>query len=243
MIKVNSVKHDKIWGYEIWLYSPVAGMETTLEDGTKCSGGPLLKILKADQNLSVQVHPDDKWAQELENQENGKSESWMVLKGTKADAKLIMGIKNFDEDLIRSKLADGSLEEELIKVDAKIGSFYNIPAGLIHGVGAGCVVFEMQQPSDVTYRYFDYNRLQDGKPRELHVDKALKVQKDLTYKLEPISKDPLAFDTDAGIQKFYDKPTTLEEKSIVVNLETYECFIADKGEAINWNYFVVVPFK
>lgn len=240
MKKVISVKHDKIWGYEIWLYSPLKGMETKFEDGTKPTKGPLVKIIRAEDNLSVQVHPNDTWAKKLENQPNGKSESWFILDANKG-ARLVMGLKNYDKKLIKAKLEDKSFESLLKTVAVKKGMFFNIPAGLIHGIGAGMTVFEVQQPSDVTYRYYDYNRLQDGKPRELHIDKALKVQKDLDYKLGSIKEDGMiTYKNKVGTQVYSTKPIEIKKESLVIDLLTYDTFVFTKGEIVKFKKFVVV---
>lgn len=102
MKKIIPIRFDKIWGYEIWLSSPLKGKETLFEDGEKVSFGPLIKIIQANQPLSVQVHPNDEWAKKLENQDNGKSESWYVLEA-KPGSSLVTGLSTFDEQVIREK--------------------------------------------------------------------------------------------------------------------------------------------
>lgn len=242
MIKVKSKKVDKIWGYEIWLYSSVIGQETTLEDGQITDKGPLVKIIQANMPLSVQVHPDDKFAMELENQPNGKSESWFILESHK-DSTIVTGLKNYDPEFIRQELASGKFEDNLLKAPAAPGDFFDIPAGLVHGIGANIKLLEVQQPSDVTYRYYDYDRLENGKPRELHVEKALKVQKDIDYKLAPTSNDPLTFKNTVGSQRFFKAPFTLDEDSIIVDIDKEEAYVAQKGETITFAHYCVVSYK
>ena len=239
MQKVISKKIDKIWGYEIWLHSTVQGQETKLENGEKTFRGPLVKIIQANMPLSVQVHPDDEFAMELEKQPNGKSESWFILE-SKPSSKIVTGLKNYDPEFIRAKLEDGTFENNLLKAKAEPGDFFDIPAGLVHGIGADIKLLEVQQPSDVTYRYFDYNRLENGKPRELHVEKALKVQKDLDYKLEPVSKEPLTFKNIVGTQRYFKKPMKLEEDSIIVDIEKEEAYVANAGEEVSFNWYCVI---
>ncbi|WKX02749.1 class I mannose-6-phosphate isomerase [Candidatus Mycoplasma mahonii] len=239
MKKIISKKIEKIWGYEIWMYSPVKGMETTFEDGKLTTHGPLIKIIQANRPLSVQVHPDDDFAKELENEENGKTESWYILNHD-PDAKIVIGLKHYDEQIIRKKISDGLFEDNLKFINVKIGDFFNIPAGLVHGIGAGIKVLEVQQPSDTTYRYFDYNRLENGKPRELHIDKAIKVQKKLAYNLEPISQKPLTYKNAVGRQIFCVEPSTLKEDSIVIDLNNEVAYLAEKNEMINFSKYVIV---
>ena len=239
MKRIIPIKHEKIWGYEIWLNSPVVGKETSFEDGNLTKEGPLVKIIKANMPLSVQVHPDDNLAKELENQENGKSESWYILDAEK-DAELVLGLNDYEEEAIRKQITNGLFEDNLIKQKISKNEFYNIPAGLIHGIGAGCLVFEIQQPSDVTYRYYDYNRLENGKPRELHIDKALRSQKNLDWNLKQDSEG--YFDLGFCKQKYFNQLSKVKTNSIVVNLETYETFLTQKEEEINFNKYVVIEW-
>jgi len=138
---------------------------------------PLLtKIIDARQALSVQVHPDDAYARRVEGQPVGKTECWYVLEA-EPDATIVLGWnRDISRDEYVARVRDGSLGELLRHVPARVGDVFHLPAGTMHAIGAGIVLFETQQTSDLTYRIFDYNRLgADGKPRELHVDKAADV--------------------------------------------------------------------
>jgi mannose-6-phosphate isomerase len=133
----------------------------------------LTKIIDARKALSVQVHPDDAYAQRVEHQPNGKTECWYVL-ACEPDAELVLG---WTRDTTRAeferRVADGTLGEILRRVPVAAGDAFYLPAGTLHAIGAGIQLFETQQASDLTYRIFDWNRVgDDGKPRELHVDKA-----------------------------------------------------------------------
>lgn len=242
MKKVKSIKVDKIWGYEIWMYSPISWKQTTLEDGTPTTEGPLIKIIQANQPLSVQVHPDDKLAQELNNEPVGKAESWYILEAQK-NAKLVIGLKNYDEQFIRESMENKTFEDNLKKIEVKPGDFIDIPAGLVHAIGAGMKLLEVQQPSDLTYRYFDYYRLENGKPRELHLDKAIKSQRELSYELKPLSIDPLTYKNSVGSQTFLNNPTVLKEDAIIINIDTEEAFVAEQGETITFNNYAIVSYK
>lgn len=140
----------------------------------------LTKIIDAHDWLSVQVHPDDAYAQRVEHQPNGKTECWYVLRA-QPDAQLVMGwTRDTSREEYERRVADGTLGDILRRVPVKAGDAFYIPAGLLHAIGAGVVVFETQQASDLTYRIFDWNRVgPDGKPRPLHVQKAADV---LDYK-------------------------------------------------------------
>jgi mannose-6-phosphate isomerase len=136
----------------------------------------LTKIIDAQDSLSVQVHPDDAYAQRVEHQHNGKAECWYIL-SAREGAELVYG---WAHDTSRAeyerRVKDGSLGEMLRRVPVKAGETYYLPAGTLHAIGAGIVLFETQQASDLTYRIFDWNRIgSDGKPRELHVAKAADV--------------------------------------------------------------------
>lgn len=135
----------------------------------------LIKFIDAAQPLSVQVHPNDEQAKKLHNS-FGKSEMWYVMDAGK-DAELIIGFK---EGITRADyqkhLENESLEEILGRVPVAKGDAVYIPAGRVHAIGAGIVLAEIQQTSDITYRIYDYNRIdKDGNKRELHTDLALKA--------------------------------------------------------------------
>ena len=133
----------------------------------------LLKLVDAAQALSVQVHPGDDYAAAHEGK-RGKSEAWVVL-NAEPGAKLVYGLDTRGEDL-REIVAEGRLEDCLRWETARPGDVFYLPSGTVHALGAGILVYEIQQSSDVTYRFWDWGRTgKDGKPRELHVEKALDV--------------------------------------------------------------------
>ena len=133
----------------------------------------LTKIIDAREALSVQVHPDDAYAQRVEHQRNGKTECWYILQCA-SDAELVLGwSSDTDRGEYERRVADGSLGDILRRVPVKPGDAFYLPAGTLHAIGKGIVLFETQQASDLTYRIFDWNRVgADGVPRELHVQKA-----------------------------------------------------------------------
>lgn len=136
----------------------------------------LIKLLDADKCLSVQVHPDDAHAHAHENGELGKAEMWVVLKA-KPGAAIVYGFnQKITPGKLRQLLDDGALESYLSKVPIHQGDHICVPPGTVHTIMAGAVIAEIQQNSNVTYRVFDWNRVgEDGKPRDLHIDRALEV--------------------------------------------------------------------
>lgn len=138
----------------------------------------LIKFIDAKKDLSVQVHPTDAYAQEHENGQRGKTEMWYVLDAGK-DASLIYGLRySASQQQMRQMIREGSVTKILQKVPVKKDDLFFIEAGTIHAIGAGTLVAEIQENSNLTYRLYDYDRVgKDGKKRQLHVDKALQVAK------------------------------------------------------------------
>ena len=147
----------------------------------------LLKFIDAAQSLSVQVHPDDAYAHAHEGGKLGKTEAWLILDAPEG-SQLVYGIKNGTTLAeLRAACENGAEVEELLrKVDVRPGDVCFIPAGCVHAIGAGIMLYEIQQSSDVTYRFYDWDRIDNnGNRRELHIEKALDVT-DLTFTLDPI---------------------------------------------------------
>lgn len=146
----------------------------------------LIKFIDAKKDLSVQVHPDDEYAMKYENGSLGKSEMWYVLDAQK-DAQLVYGFyHDMEEDKLRQSLEDGTVEKYLQKVPVQKDDVFYIKAGTVHAIGAGALIAEIQESSNLTYRLYDYNRMdKNGKKRELHIDKALAVA-DLRGSQEPV---------------------------------------------------------
>lgn len=137
----------------------------------------LIKFIDANQDLSVQVHPDDVFAKDLYGEDAmGKSEMWYVMQADKG-ASLISGFKeSISKEEFKERLTSSTLEVTLNREEVKEGDVFYIPAGRIHTIGKGILIAEIQQTSDVTYRIFDFDRVDaDGNKRELHVDKAAEV--------------------------------------------------------------------
>ena len=136
----------------------------------------LIKFIDAKRDLSVQVHPDDDYANKFENGQLGKTEMWYVM-DAKADAQLVYGVSHdVEAEAIRHSIANGTLEKYLQHVAIKPDDVFYIEAGTIHAIGAGSLVAEIQENSNLTYRLYDYDRVdKNGSRRPLHIDKALAV--------------------------------------------------------------------
>lgn len=133
----------------------------------------LIKILDARDDLSIQVHPPTELAPELGGEP--KTEMWYIADAT-ADAKLYVGLKSgVSKDDFQNAIDNGTVDEVVHAINPKVGDSIFIPSGRLHAIGAGLLIYEIQQNSDTTYRVFDWNRLGlDGQPRELHVEESMR---------------------------------------------------------------------
>jgi len=170
----SNEKIGEVWllsGHPLFITEAEGGLDLN-EDmekliGKKLPRFPLLvKLISAEDWLSVQVHPNDDEAQELENEPWGKTEAWyFVEKGQIAIGE--------DPEKVKRALEDNSWDEALKKVEIEPGTFVFLPAGTVHALGPGGLLVEVQQASDLTYRVYDW-----GRGRELHIEKAFKVMKE-----------------------------------------------------------------
>ncbi len=135
----------------------------------------LAKIIDANKNLSIQVHPNNTQAQILERDPNarGKDECWYIIDSKHND--LIYGTHAKTKAQLSALVLAKDWDKILRNIKITKGDFYNIPAGTIHAITAGTLVYELQQSCDITYRFYDYDRLENGQPRELHIEKSLAV--------------------------------------------------------------------
>lgn len=156
---------DQVWDEHRELFGDFPSQEFPL----------MTKIVDARKSLSVHIHPDDAYAYENENGQYGKSECWYII-DAEEDAEIIYGLNTQSKETAIDKIDEADYDSLFNKVKVKAGEFYFIPAGTIHSIGAGVLVYETMQSSDVTYRVFDYDRAQDsGDKRELNQVKAKEV--------------------------------------------------------------------
>ena len=152
----------------------------------------LIKVIDARDDLSIQVHPDDEYAKKYENGSLGKTECWYVL-DCNENAELIIGHNASTKEEMCSMIDEGRWNELLRKIPVKKGDFIQINPGTIHAITSGMMILETQQNSDITYRLYDYDRLSNGKRRELHLDKSKAVIK---VPFEEVNKSESPIKTD-----------------------------------------------
>lgn len=135
----------------------------------------LVKLIDAKSDLSVQVHPDDDYAKKIENS-LGKTEMWYVI-DSRADSELVYGFcQDVTKEQVKNSATDGSILKYLNHVKVNKGDLFFIEPGTVHAIGAGCLIAEIQESSNITYRLYDYDRVdKNGNKRELHLNKALDV--------------------------------------------------------------------
>lgn len=190
--KTNPVIVEKVWGgRKLCEYNKkIKGnnIGESWETGFLGENTPvLIKLIDAKETLSVQVHPGNEFALKFENANNGKNEAWVVLE-CEEDACIIYGFNRpILKKELKSLLEKGLISEVLNHVKVKKGDCIYIPSGTVHSLGKGILVYEVQQPSDLTYRIYDWDRKDfQGKSRELHIDKAVEVI-DYSSLLPPIT--------------------------------------------------------
>ena len=207
----------------------------------------LTKFIDARQSLSVQVHPGDAYARAVEHQPNGKTECWVVLEAVPG-AEIVLGwTRATSRGEYLSRVADGSLGELLRRVPARAGDVFHLPAGTLHAIGAGIVIYETQQTSDLTYRIFDWNRLgTDGKPRELHLEKAADVLEygagargaltGIDYELDGLRRRTLVADENFVVERVRLETTAhgldLEEMPLVVTALANPVILEARGATL-----------
>ena len=202
----------------------------------------LIKLIDACDRLSVQVHPDDEYAMRVEG-EFGKTEMWYVVDCDEG-AKLIYGFTHeISKDEFKRRINDNTLEDVCNFVPVKKGDVFFIEAGTLHAIGKGILIAEVQQNSNTTYRVSDYGRLgADGKPRPLHVEKALDVTKTVAPTREygnvgEICKaDGAIIRVLAKCELFSADLITLDGKTEIGNDDSFVSLVVLNGDAtLEWN--------
>ncbi len=136
----------------------------------------LLKVIDAKDDLSIQVHPDDDYAKVHENGSLGKTECWYIL-DCEPDSALVVGHNAKTREELCKLIDEHKFKELIREVPVKKGDFVQIDPGTVHAIKGGVMILETQQNSDITYRVYDYDRLQNGKPRDLHIEQSKAVIK------------------------------------------------------------------
>ena len=186
----------------------------------------LIKFIDAQGDLSVQVHPSDDYALTNENS-FGKTEMWYIVEADEG-AGIYLGFnRNVTKAEYEDAIKNNTLTELLNFYPVKVGDCYFIPSGTIHAIGKGCLICEIQQNSNLTYRVYDYGRVDaNGKQRELHVDKALKVTSLESYK--PVELGDLL-----GVSKYFTvKKIALNgSEHFKTDGSTFNCLTCISGSA------------
>lgn len=134
----------------------------------------LIKIIDAKEDLSIQVHPEDEYAKANENGSLGKTECWYIL-NCEPGGSIIIGHNAKDKNELKSMIENQEWKDLIREIPIKKGDFFQINPGTVHAIKGGTMILETQQNSDITYRLYDYDRLQNGVKRELHIDKSIDV--------------------------------------------------------------------
>ena len=141
----------------------------------------MTKIIDAREDLSIQVHPDDDYARVHESGSLGKTECWYILDAPEGST-LVFGHNARSKEELEDMIRQGRWKEFIREIPVKKGDFIQIDPGTVHAIKGGLLLLETQENSDITYRVYDYDRLQNGRPRELHIEKSLDV---ITVPAEP----------------------------------------------------------
>ncbi len=191
----ESLRKERVWGNETWTVSAIPEGDLKVAFGTYSGKTlsqlwnehkelfhhaqgerfPLLvKVIDAKQDLSIQVHPDDAYAKAHENGLYGKAECWYVMEVTDNNT-LVLGHHAKTREEAHKMVQSGQWNTFINQVPIAAGEFIQIDPGTIHAIHGGTKLTEIQQSSDLTYRLYDYDRIVNGKARELHIDKSLDV--------------------------------------------------------------------
>ncbi len=213
----------------------LAEVVTEKELGENCKDFPffptLIKFIDAKQDLSVQVHPSDDYALEYENS-YGKTEMWYVVEAEEG-AGLYVGLRQpLTKAELEAAIATNTLTERLNFFAVKPGDCYFIPSGTIHAIGAGCLICEIQQNSNLTYRVYDYGRKdKNGNERELHVEKALKVSNLEKYESKPLGINR-SFGELLGASKYFTTTKVCLDGALSLPMDegSFKCVTVLEGE-------------
>lgn len=160
----NGKKLSELWNQNRELFGNLEGERFPL----------LIKIIDAKDDLSIQVHPNDEYANIHENGSFGKTECWYIL-DCDEDATIVIGHNAKNKQELTDMINQKRWGEFIREIPIKKGDFFQIEPGCLHAIKKGTLLLETQQNSDITYRVYDYDRLQNGKPRELHVKQSIDV--------------------------------------------------------------------
>lgn len=200
----------------------------------------LVKLIDAKMDLSVQVHPDDEYARIHEKRRFGKTEMWYILYAEKG-AKLVYGLnKDVTKDELIQSLEKGTIEKYLQYVPVEKNDVFLIEPGMIHAIGAGVIVAEIQENSNLTYRLYDYNRIdKNRKKRELHIDKALDVVR-LESSSEPCQPMRVLNYRNGYASELLGRCKYFQVERILLNTERYRTMADIKTESNSFKVLLCI---
>lgn len=231
----STIADGKFQGLTLKKYIEIISKENC--DLLNCEFPLLVKFIDAHDKLSIQVHPNNEYALKYENQ-LGKTEMWYIVSAEK-DAYIYLGFnKNTTKKEVVERVDNGTLEEILNKVYVKPGQVFKIDSGVVHAIGKGCLICEIQQNSDLTYRLYDYNRVdKNGNKRELHISKALDVVNYSKFESDNTVKEIHTLQNNTKKQNLVDceyfKTTKFEvskDLTLSLNNRVFVAFVVLEGE-------------
>ncbi len=199
----------------------------------------LIKFIDANKNLSIQVHPDDEFAKSFG--QLGKSEMWYIIEA-KEGANIIYGLnQSISKETLSRSIKKGNVEKYLQKVAVKKNDIFFINAGVIHAIGEGCLIVEIQENSNLTFRLYDYNRKdKNGKLRELHIEQALKVA-NLNKSSGNINKSMRVLRYKPGFaSEFLCRCEYFVVERILVNTENTKCLPSIQTDELSFNVIICI---
>lgn len=229
----SSISGGEYDGFKFSEYIDKVGREVLGTKAATYSYFPILiKLIDAKDNLSVQVHPNDEYALKNEG-EYGKTEMWYIL-DCESGASLYYGFaRDITKQEYEQAIKNNTLTNILNKVEVQRGDVFFIPAGMVHAIGAGIVICEIQQNSNTTYRVYDYNRKgKDGKPRDLHIEKALDVS--VLKKSPPPVKPPAGDNVELAKCDYFTvrRLRVYDEGNINIDETSFHSLIVVEGDGI-----------
>ncbi len=197
----------------------------------------LIKYLDACDHLSVQVHPDDQLARQFDPAENGKTEAWVII-DAEPGSRLYAGLKEgVDETTLRDALESGDCENCLHSFEVAPGDCLFIPAGTVHAIGAGILLAEVQQSSDLTFRLYDWGRVgADGKSREIHVEESIRCTDFTSGPVNPVVPETVKND-EVTTEQLVDCPFfvmhrhTTDQSFVLSHEDRFQVLMGLSGEA------------
>ncbi|MDR1477453.1 MAG: class I mannose-6-phosphate isomerase [Planctomycetaceae bacterium] len=210
----------------------------------------MLKYLDAESTLSIQVHPDDVLAAEMQLGYSGKSEAWVVI-DTKPEGVVWIGTKaEYSKEQLRQLILEGGIETVMRWIEVKCGDCFYIPPGMLHALGAGVMVAEIQQPSNTTFRVFDWNRVdRDGSPRQLHKHEAIRVLKPKNH-INPVIPQKtdisicelLIVDPNFSLYRWeFDRPVVVEVGGVCSIWTVFSGAVRIGQETLNRGDSILIP--